>query len=64
MVPFISCEFFIIVVTLCLQKHGGEELDTTYLNQDRVILFYKLPLSNVIVGFYDELKMISSGYAR
>ena len=29
----------------------------------RVLLKYKLPLREIVVDFYDELKSITSGYA-
>ena len=35
-----------------------------YIDQSRVLLKYVLPLSEVVVDFYDQLKSISSGYAR
>ena len=36
---------------------------TNYLSEDRVILNYEVPLINIIVDFYDNLKSISSGFA-
>ena len=36
---------------------------TDYLSEDRVILNYEVPLINIIVDFYDNLKSISSGFA-
>jgi len=36
---------------------------TNYLSQDRVILSYEVPLINIIVDFYDNLKSVSSGFA-
>ncbi|MFA7169256.1 MAG: translation elongation factor 4 [Candidatus Paceibacterota bacterium] len=36
---------------------------TSYLSKGRVILTYEVPLLNIIVDFYDNLKSISSGYA-
>ena len=36
---------------------------TDYLSEGRVILNYEVPLINVIVDFYDNLKSISSGFA-
>ncbi|MCK4891785.1 MAG: translation elongation factor 4, partial [Candidatus Pacebacteria bacterium] len=36
---------------------------TNYLSQDRVILEYEIPLINIIVDFYDNLKSVSSGFA-
>ena len=35
-----------------------------YLDQKRVMLKYLLPLSEIVVDFYDQVKSISSGYAR
>ena len=36
--------------------------NTNYLG-DRVIIDYEIPLSEIIVDFYDKLKSVSSGYA-
>ncbi|MBW6441186.1 translation elongation factor 4 [Patescibacteria group bacterium] len=36
---------------------------TNYLSEGRVILNYQVPLINIIVDFYDNLKSISSGFA-
>jgi GTP-binding protein LepA len=44
-------------------KKRGEYVTTEYLDQSRVILNYRLPLSELIVDFYDRLKSISRGYA-
>lgn len=35
-----------------------------YIGQSRVVLKYVLPLSEVVVDFYDQIKSVSSGYAR
>ena len=35
-----------------------------YIGQNRVLLKYILPLSEVVVDFYDHIKSVSSGYAR
>ncbi|KAJ8028562.1 Translation factor GUF1-like, mitochondrial [Holothuria leucospilota] len=50
------------VIALCTNKRG-EQIDLTYLDSSRVFLKYKLPLNEVVVDFFDELKSISSGYA-
>ncbi|HBV58383.1 MAG TPA: hypothetical protein DEB73_03960, partial [Candidatus Magasanikbacteria bacterium] len=34
-----------------------------YLNAERAILHYHIPLSSILVDFYDRLKSASSGYA-
>lgn len=44
-------------------KKRGEVLNTEYLDANRVILHYRLPLSELIVDFYDRLKSSTQGYA-
>lgn len=44
-------------------KKRGEYVTTEYLDPSRVILHYRIPLSEVIVDFFDRLKSISRGYA-
>ena len=34
-----------------------------YIDEDRIIFKYKLPLNEVATDFYDQLKSLSSGYA-
>lgn len=48
-----------------LQDRRGIPLDNDieYLNQERVIIHYRVPLTGIIVDFYDKLKNVSSGYA-
>lgn len=36
----------------------------TYIDDSRVMLKYTLPMAEIVTDFYDELKSISSGYAR
>ena len=35
----------------------------TYIDSDRVMLVYELPMNELIWDFYDEIKSLSSGYA-
>lgn len=37
--------------------------DIKYLGKDRVDMQFEMPLSNIILDFYDKLKSVSSGYA-
>jgi len=46
-----------------LKKHRGIYKDTEFLQEERAIIKYHLPLSEVIMNFYDKLKSVSSGYA-
>ena len=49
-------------MTLCEEKRG-EQKEMKFLDEDRIILKYKLPLNEVATDFYDQLKSLSSGYA-
>ena len=55
-------EFLGNIITLLVSKRGIQE-KMTYLNEDRVMLEYSLPMNEIVVGFYDTLKSISKGYA-
>jgi len=44
-------------------QRRGELLGVDYLCTDRVALRYRLPLAEIIVDYFDQLKTISRGYA-
>ena len=44
-------------------KRRGEYLHMEYLDATRVLLEYKLPLSEMVIDYYDQLKSVSRGYA-
>ena len=44
-------------------KRRGQSVNMEYLDSNRVLLSYRLPLAELIVDFYDRLKSISKGYA-
>ncbi len=46
-----------------VQGRRGVYKDTKYLDQNTASLTYELPLSEVILDFYDRLKSVSRGYA-
>lgn len=50
------------IIKLCEEKRGKQQ-NLTYLDDSRVILKYRLPLNEVAMEFYGELKGLSSGYA-
>lgn len=54
-------EYIGSVIALC-EEHRGEQQDMVYFGK-RVKLKYLLPLSELILTFYDQLKSISSGFA-
>ncbi len=50
------------IMSLCEGKRANF-LDMTYITEDKVKLVYEMPLAEVIIDFYDNLKSVSSGYA-
>jgi GTP-binding protein LepA len=50
------------IITLCEKRRGVQQL-VEYPSEQRVIFKYELPLNELIQGFFDELKSVSSGYA-
>lgn len=50
------------VFSLCQEKRG-RQTNMSYLDENRVIVTYKLPLNEVATDFYDRLKSLTSGYA-
>ncbi|MFH1619378.1 MAG: translation elongation factor 4 [bacterium] len=46
-----------------LKDKRGEHRKLEYISNSRVIIEYNLPLSEIIVDFYDKLKSVSKGYA-
>lgn len=46
-----------------VQNRRGEFITMTYLDETRVDLSYKVPLSEIIFDFFDKLKSATKGYA-
>ena len=46
-----------------LKEKRGEHVKIEYISATRVIVEYYLPLSEIIIDFYDKLKSVSKGYA-
>jgi GTP-binding protein LepA len=55
-------EFVGVTMELC-QERRGEHAGMHYLSADRVQLHYDLPLSEVVLDFFDQLKSRTRGYA-
>ncbi|MFT5504066.1 MAG: GTP-binding protein LepA [Gammaproteobacteria bacterium] len=49
------------VITLCIEKRGAQK-DLRYMGS-QVSLVFELPLSEVVLDFFDRLKSVSRGYA-
>jgi GTP-binding protein LepA len=50
------------LIQLVVERRGIYQT-TDYLESSRVILYFELPLAELLTDFYDKLKSISSGYA-
>jgi len=46
-----------------LQQHRGEMSGMQYLTPERVELDYRVPLAEIVFGFFDQLKSRTRGYA-
>jgi GTP-binding protein LepA len=55
-------EFMSGVINLC-KNNRGRVLEIRQVEGMRTIATFELPLSEIIVGFYDSLKSVSKGYA-
>ncbi|HEX2358295.1 MAG TPA: translation elongation factor 4 [Solirubrobacterales bacterium] len=55
-------EYVGAVMELC-QKRRGEHIGIHYLSPDRVQIQYDLPLAEIVLDFFDQLKSRSKGYA-
>jgi len=55
-------EFVGAIMKLCEEKRGKMG-NMEYLEATRVCLHYHIPLSEIIIDFFDRLKSISKGYA-
>ena len=55
-------EFIGTVMKLC-QDRRGVFSRTEYPSQNRAMLHYKLPLSEILLDFFDKLKSLTKGYA-
>ncbi|MCD8198613.1 MAG: translation elongation factor 4 [Phascolarctobacterium sp.] len=45
------------------QEKRGEYENMTYLDENRVMIHYSLPLSEIIYDYFDRLKSVTRGYA-
>jgi GTP-binding protein LepA len=55
-------EFIGVIMELCLDRRG-EHAGMHFLSQERVQLTYDLPLAEIVLDFFDQLKSRTRGYA-
>lgn len=55
-------EYLGSILKLCQDRRGTQK-DLKYLDANRLMLTYALPLNEVVLDFYDRLKSLSKGYA-
>ncbi|MCY3935887.1 MAG: translation elongation factor 4 [Chloroflexi bacterium] len=55
-------EFMGAVMQLTLKKRGVYK-STEYLDENRIILHFEIPLSEIVIDYFDRLKSVSRGYA-
>ena len=58
----VTTEFIGPIMTLCQERSGGY-IGTEYIETNRALLRYELPLNEIIYDFFDALKSRSRGYA-
>lgn len=58
----IPSEYIGPVITLCSERRG-DQLEYSFIDSQRALMKYQLPLREIVVDFYNELKSITSGYA-
>jgi len=55
-------EFVGSIITMLSNRRGIQE-KMDYINEDRVMLVYSVPMSEIVTDFYDKLKSATKGYA-
>lgn len=50
------------IMQMTLEKRGLNK-SMQYIDENRVILLFEMPLASIVVDYYDSLKSLSSGYA-
>jgi len=66
--PYIEAEIitpheFVSPIMNLVKERRGEYMATDYVDPDRVLLRFSIPLSEVIFDFFDKMKTVSRGYA-
>lgn len=55
-------EYLGAIISLCTSCRGTHK-DSVSIDEKRMMVRYKLPLNEILVNFFDDLKLLTSGYA-
>jgi GTP-binding protein LepA len=59
----ITPDQYLGAVLKLLESRRGEQRKLEYISTQRIFLTYHLPLNEVVIDFYNQLKSVSQGYA-
>jgi GTP-binding protein LepA len=59
----ITPDQYLGAVLKLLESRRGEQRKLEYISPQRIFLTYHLPLNEVVIDFYNQLKSVSQGYA-
>ncbi len=62
-VELITPKEFIGNVIELAQDHRGMMKNQQFLDQNRAVIHYEIPMAELVGDFYDDLKSVTSGYA-
>ncbi|PIZ99749.1 MAG: elongation factor 4 [Candidatus Komeilibacteria bacterium CG_4_10_14_0_2_um_filter_37_10] len=62
-VDIVTPQVYLGNVMSLLQERRADYINTEYLDENRAVLHYLLPLTAILSDFFSQLKSISSGYA-
>ena len=62
-VEIVTIKEYVGNVMKLLQDKRGVSKNISYLDEQRVLIEYEVPLGSIVMDFYDKLKSVSSGYA-
>lgn len=59
----VTPESYMGAIMQLVQGKRGVQIDVKYMDSERILLIYEIPLASVVTDFYDQLKSVTSGYA-
>lgn len=60
---FCPSDYLSPILALCMERRGVQT-DLSYADSNRISVKFRMPLSEIAVNFHNELKSLTSGYAR